>query len=47
MDWAFTGNDIFTGTCAMREGTVVVSDFNGQEYSIDVELGRGRIVKAG
>ncbi len=43
--WEFTGQDIFTGACAIREGAVMVADFNGQEYSIDLEFGRGRIIR--
>lgn len=46
-EWEFSGKDIFTGACAIREGAVVVSDFNDEEYLIDLELGHGRIVRAG
>jgi hypothetical protein len=46
-EWEFAGQDIFTGACAIRGGAVVVTDFNSQEYSIDLELGGGRIVGAG
>jgi hypothetical protein len=46
-EWSFFGKDIFTGACAIREGAVVVTDFDGNVYSIDLELGRGKIVEAG
>ena len=45
-EWEFAGQDIFTGVCAIGEGAVVVTDFNGKEYSIDIELGCGRIIEA-
>lgn len=38
---------IYTGACAIRERVVVVTDFNNEEYSIDIELGHGKIVRAG
>ncbi len=37
--WAFSGRDIFTGECAIRGNTVVVEDFDGRRYSIDLERG--------
>ena len=43
-EWEYPGQDIFAGMCAIREGAIVVKDFNGQEYSIDLEHGKGRIV---
>lgn len=46
-EWAFSGKDIFTGACIIRERTVVVTDFNDEEYCVDLELGRGKIVGAG
>ena len=46
-EWEFTGQDIFTGECALRGAAVVVADFNGQGYSIDLESGRGTTVGAG
>jgi hypothetical protein len=46
-EWEFSGQDIFTGVCAIRDGAIVVTDFNGQEYSIDLEFGCDRIVEAG
>lgn len=45
-EWAFFGNDIFTGACGIREGTLVVKDFNGEVYFIDLKTGRGKIAKA-
>ena len=45
--WTFFGKDIFSGACAIHEGAVIVTDFVRDEYSIDLELGRGKIVKTG
>lgn len=42
-EWEFSRKDIFTGACVVREGVVVVSDFNNEENLIDLELGRGRL----
>ena len=38
--WTFSGADIFTGALSIVDGTVVVEDFEGQVYRI--ELGTGR-----
>lgn len=38
-EWAFSGRDIFTGTCTVAQGSVLVTDFNGERYSIDLERG--------
>lgn len=46
-EWGFSGRDIFTGACALTERAVVVTDFSGQRYSIDLERGLGSIVGAG
>ncbi|MCP4592408.1 MAG: hypothetical protein GY842_16875 [bacterium] len=43
-EWEFTGRDIFTGASAIEGDAVVVTDFDGYQYSIDLELGTGRIV---
>jgi hypothetical protein len=44
-EWEFSGGDIFTGSLCIREGVIVVTDFNGLEYRID--LIRGKFVGAG
>ncbi|MCP3994243.1 MAG: hypothetical protein GY722_04135 [bacterium] len=46
-EWSFSGKDIFTGQCGIRESVVVVADFNAEEYVIDVKTGRGKVVRAG
>jgi hypothetical protein len=46
-EWEFSGQDIFTGACDIRAGAVVVTDFSDEEYVIDLELGSGKIVRAG
>jgi hypothetical protein len=43
-EWAYAGRDIFTGDCTLVEGAVLVADFNGQRYAIDLERGTGSIV---
>jgi hypothetical protein len=44
--WSFGGRDIFTGTCSVDETGVVVTDFNGQRYRIELERGAGSIVES-
>ena len=39
--WAFSGEDIFTGDCVVYDSAVMVTDFTGQRYTIDLESGRG------
>jgi len=45
--WKYAGQDIFTGTFAVNEGNVLVTDFNGQRYSIGLDSGCGMIVGGG
>lgn len=42
--WSFSGRDIFTGEFALNQGIVLVTDFNGDKYVIDVMQGTGSIV---
>jgi hypothetical protein len=44
-EWAFAGRDIFTGECVVAERAVLVTDFNGEQYSIDLQRGSGSIVE--
>jgi outer membrane protein assembly factor BamB len=37
--WNVGGRDIFTGTCELADGVVVVTDFNDERYVIDLERG--------
>lgn len=45
--WEFAGSDIFTGALVLTDTTVVVTDFEGQRYAIEVGTGAGTIVGAG
>ena len=38
--WAVFGRDILTGSFSLHDGVAVVSDWNGEEYRIDIERGR-------
>jgi hypothetical protein len=40
LQWKVHGRDILTGVSELRDGVLVVSDFNGEEYRIDIERGR-------
>ena len=40
LQWKVHGRDILTGESELRDGVLVVLDFNDEEYRIDVELGR-------
>jgi hypothetical protein len=45
--WAFGGKDIFSGELVVAERSIVVTDFEGQRYSIDLESGAGSMLRAG
>lgn len=42
--WGYGGRDIFTGDLTLTSGSVLVTDFDGQQYSIDLENGWGKMV---
>lgn len=43
-EWAYSGKDIFTGPLAISQRAVVVTDFNGEKYLIELDSGRGKVV---
>jgi outer membrane protein assembly factor BamB len=45
-EWEFAGRDIFTGECVIAGNAIFVTDFNGEQYCIDLQRGCGSIVGA-
>lgn len=43
--WSTGGKDIFTGNLEMEEDTLTVSDFNDEEYKIDIVTGRSKLLR--
>jgi hypothetical protein len=44
--WSFGGADIFMGALSIDDGTVVVEDFDGRAYRIELGTGRGGLGSA-
>ncbi|MEK6256314.1 MAG: hypothetical protein N2C13_03225, partial [Chloroflexota bacterium] len=47
IEWKFSGKDIFTGELNIVGDTIEVSDFNNENYAIDINSGKGRLIPGG